>query len=130
MVVPTGDAVSDVVLQAFALLRVPQPGQKLRAPAFVRPGRNDAGEIVIAAGVRINIRLHIHPAPSRVFNQRHDLLHAAPIFLVRDLQMQDVHRHTRAFADPDRFLHRVEHAESLVAHVGGINAAVFAHDLA
>ena len=44
--------------------------------------------------------------------------------------MEDVHRNTRAFADLNRFLHRVEHAKPLVAHVRGIDATVFAHDFA
>ena len=44
--------------------------------------------------------------------------------------MQDVHRHAGAFADLNRFAHGVEHAQPFVAHVSGINAAMFAHDLA
>src|SRR6185436_6325441 len=60
----------------------------------------------------------------RVFDQTHDLFHPAPEFFLRDLDVNDVHGHTGAFADLNRFLDRIENAQPFIAHVRRVNAAV------
>ena len=109
-------------------MRIAQPLEQLCVAALVRPGRDDAAEIVVAAGIRIDVGLHVHAPAPRLLDQREDLAHLAPVFFVRDLHVDDVHRQPRLLADGDRLLDRIEHPEPFVADVGGINPAVGRRD--
>ena len=60
---------------------------------FVLSPADDGGEIVVAARVGINVCLHVDAALAGVVNQGDDLVHMAPVFLVRDLDVDHVHRH-------------------------------------
>ncbi|HVK17664.1 MAG TPA: hypothetical protein VM533_12010, partial [Fimbriiglobus sp.] len=127
MVVPAGNAVLDVLLELLAVLWVLEPFEHLRDTAFVRPRRDDAREVVVAARVRVHVGLHVHPAPAGRLDQFDHVLHLAPELLVGDLEVDDIHRHPRSLADRDGFLHGVEDLEPLVADVGREDAAVFLH---
>src|SRR5688572_18671062 len=44
--------------------------------------------------------------------------------------MDDIDGHTSAFADLDGLFYRIENTEPFVTYVSGVNAVVFAHNLA
>ena len=131
MVVPAGNALADVLLHPLALLGVLEAFEHLGGAAFVGPGRNDAGQVVVAARVGIDVGLHVDAALAGVVDQRHDLVHAAPELLVGDLDVDDVHRDAGPLADGDRLLDRPSKTLGpLVADVRREDAAVLGHDLA
>ena len=67
---------------------------RLRA-AFVRPRRDDAGQVVLPGAIGIDVRLHVLPARARLRDGRRQLRHLAPHLVLGDLQVDDVHRHVR-----------------------------------
>ena len=94
------------------------------------PGWNDAGEIIIATCVGIHIRLHVHAAAARIFDECDNLPHASPILLIRDLEMQNIHRDMRPLGNGDSFFDRIEHTQTFIADVRRVNSAVLAYDAA
>src|SRR4029079_9216828 len=82
MVVPAGKPLTDFLLEALALLGILDSLEEFSLPPFVSPGGNNADKVVVAAGVRINIGLHISPPLSCGFDESADLLHSPPILLV------------------------------------------------
>jgi len=130
VVVPARQPFANVAFQAWPLRRILQPGKQFGAPSLVRPGRDDAGQIVVTPRVGIHIGLQVHAAPARVFDEGHEFLHPTPILLVRDLQVDDIDGHFGSFGDLDGLSDGIKHTESLVANVARENAAVFPHNLA
>src|SRR5262245_49843324 len=130
MVVPARALLLSIGREAFTLGWISQTGQETASSSFMSPRRDDTGEIVIAASVGINIRLDINTANTSLVNQADCFAHAAPIFFVGDFEMNDVDRNARAFANEDRLTDRIEHAETFVPHMSGVNPAKIMNDLA
>src|SRR5262249_45067187 len=101
MVVPAGDPLADVLLQPRALRGVLESCQHFRLAALVGPGRQDAGQVVVAARVRIDVGADIDPALAGRVDQLDDLAHAPPVGPVGDLDVQDLHGHAGPPADFD-----------------------------
>jgi hypothetical protein len=80
MVVPARQSFEDVVLHARPGARNVEALDELRAPAFVRPRRDDAGEVVVASRVGVNVRLDVDASPPRLRDERDDLFHASQSF--------------------------------------------------
>ena len=101
----------------------------LRA-SFVRPRRNDAGQIVLASAIGIHIGLHFEAFIAGARDGRHQLRHLAPHGVLRDLQVNDVHRYVSAAADLDGFCYRFENAPAFGAHVRRVAATIRSRSLA
>ena len=130
VVVPTRQTVADVLLQPGTERRVLQPLQHLGRPALVSPRRDDARQIVVAARVGIDVGLHVHAALASRLDQGDQFVHAAPQFLIGDLEVNHIHGDTRPLANRDRLLHGGHHIGPLVAVVRRVDAAVPGNDLA
>ncbi len=73
VVVPAGDAAADLLLHPLAGRQVLQALDHLGAAALVGPGRDDAGKVVVAARVGVDVRLHIDAAAAGVLDEGDDL---------------------------------------------------------
>ncbi len=94
------------------------------------PRRQDAGEVIVATRVRVNIGLHVDAVLAGVVDQLDDLVHAAPVQLVGNLDVEDLHCDARAPADLDDLADGVEDAGALVANMSDEDAAMPGHHLA
>src|SRR5262249_15493182 len=92
VVVPAGDAAADVFFHSLAFLCVFEAGEHLRFAAFVGPGRDNAGEIIVAASIGVDVGLHVDAAAASGFDQLDDFLHAAPVFLIGDFDVDNIDR--------------------------------------
>ncbi len=118
MVVPAGQPVADLLLHLLALLAVLETFQQLGSTALVGPRRDDAGQVVAAARVRIDVGLHVDAALAGRLDQRDHFNHAAPVLLVRNLEVDDVNGDVGPLADGDSLLDRREDFGPFVADVG------------
>ena len=128
VVVPALDPREDVLLHAGPLRLVPEARQHRLSPALVSPGGDDARQVVVAPRVGVDVRLHVDAAGAGLLEERNDVLHASPVALVGDLQVDDVDPHAGALADLDGLLHRLEDARPLVPDVAREDAAVLPDD--
>ena len=118
------DAVDDLLPDAPAGLRVPQPRDQRLRPARLRPLRDHGGDRGLRGGVRILIDGDVDPARPRRVHQGEAVGAAAPRAAAERLVVGDLHRDAGLRADPYRLAHRVEQSERLVAHVRDVDAAV------
>src|SRR5262249_28039772 len=130
VVVPAGETLADVALHLLALGRVLQPREQRRLAPLVRPGRDDADEVVVAPRVSGYVGMDGDTATAGVLDQGDDLPHPAPEPLVGDLDVDDVDRDPGALPDRDRPLHRVEHLGPLVADVRRVEPPALLDDAA
>src|SRR4051812_1342871 len=124
MVVPAGDALADFLLQPLAHLWILEPVEHRLRTALVRPRRDDAGEVVVAAGVGVDVRLDFDALLPRLVDAADDLAHLAPEPLVSNLEVQDLDLDAGPPTDLDHLLNRLEHLRALVADVRDEDAAV------
>src|SRR5262249_19700603 len=130
VVVPAGNAFLDVFLHSLPVFGVLQSRQHRGRAAFVGPGRDDARQVVVAAGVRIDVGLDVDAALAGLFDQADQFVHAAPELLVGDLEVDHVHGNPGTFPDGDRFLNGGDHLGPFVADVRRKDPLVLADDLA
>ena len=103
--------------------RILEPLGQLRAAAFVRPRRNGLRQAGAAGDVRILIGGELDAALPRRVDQRDHFLHPAEVLRAGHLQMEDVDRDARAFADGDRLLDAFAQLLAVVAQVRRVEAA-------
>src|SRR5213592_2867932 len=132
MVVPpgAGNAVEDFALQPLAQRGIGEPPDQRRGSAFVRPGWNDARQIILAGAVGIDIGLYLLPLVARASEERNELGHATPQLVIGDLEVNDVDRDSSSAADLQGLVHGLKDAVPFVPNVGGIDAAVLGGDFA
>src|SRR5262249_4156167 len=125
-----GDAVLDVSFHFESFLRILEAREHLLGAAFVGPGGNDRGEVVVAARVWVEVGADVDAVFAGIVHQLDDFVHAPPILLVRDLDVDDLDGDAGAPANVDGFADGIEHPGTLVADVGGEDAVVTLNDLA
>ena len=108
----------DLVVEPVALLGVLEPLEHFRGAALVRPGWDDADQIIATAGVGIDVGLHIDTAAAGGLDQLCHLVHPPPELFVGNFQMDDVDAHPRSLADLDRLFDRLQHPRPFIADVG------------
>ena len=109
--------------------RIFQALQHLLVSAFLRPLRDERGFDPIArCGVRILIEGGVHAAAPRLVDQFQRVHAPAEIPRADHFVMRDLCGKAAFLADANRFLHAVDHAERLVAHVRDVDAAEAARD--
>ena len=96
----------------------------------MRPGWNDARQIILAGAVGIDVGVHLLPLVSRASEERNELGHATPQFVIGDLEVNDVDRDSSSAADLQGLVHGLKDAVPFVPNVGGIDAAVLGGDFA
>ena len=122
-VLPRRMRVVHLLADPRARRRILQPLGQLRAAAFVRPRRNRLRQAGAAGDVGILIGGELDAALPRRVDQRDHFLHPAEVLRAGDLEMEDVHRDARAFADGDRLLEAVAQLLAVVAQVRRVESA-------
>ncbi len=112
------------LLRRLSQGRILETFQQFRGAALMCPGRKDAGQVIIAPRVRINIGADINTLGAGAVDQLDHLVHAAPVQLVGNLDVQDFHRDPGPAADLHRFANGLKDAGPFVADVGHENATV------
>src|SRR5262245_13324974 len=82
VVVPARYPLFYLLLQPRTLLQILEAFQHLRRAALVRPRRNDARQVVVPARVGVDVGAHIDASLASGLDERHQLVHLAPQFLV------------------------------------------------
>ena len=90
----------------------------------MRPRRNNRRQVILPRAIRINVGRHILPVRTRLPDRRDQLRHLPPKLLIRQLEVNNIHRHPGALPDRNGLRHGFENALPLGAHVRGINPAI------
>src|SRR5439155_27371289 len=87
-------------------------------------------QCILAGAVGLDIGLHLLPLVSRASEERNELGHATPQFVIGDLEVNDVDRDSSSAADLQGLVNGLKDAVPFVPNVGGIDAAVLGGDFA
>jgi hypothetical protein len=90
----------------------------------MRPGRNDARQVVLPGPVGVDIGLHLDAPRPGIGDARHQFRHLAPHRVLGDLEVNDIDRQPGPPADLERLGHRLEHPFALGPHMSRVDAAV------
>ena len=122
-VLPYGMRVVHLPADSGARRRILQPLGQPGAAAFVRPRRNRLRQAGAACDVGVLIGGELDAAPARRVDQRDDFLHPPEVLRAGDLEVEDVDRDARAFADRDRLLDPLAQLLAVVAQVRRVETA-------
>ena len=112
-----------LALEPCTRRRIGEPRAEGIGSALECPTRNGGLESGATRGVDVHIRRDIHTArPRALHGLPHRVHQDSPPRLVRDLQVEDLHRHPGALAHGDRLVHRLHHLPSLAPDVARVDA--------
>ena len=95
----------------------------LSAPPSITHCGSVAVRLVLLADVGIDVGRDLHAAGAGGLDEFDHFLHAAEVGLARHLDVEDVHRDLRAFADGDRLADAVAQPLAVVPQVRGVASA-------